>query len=615
MKLGIKGWIAVLATGVLIAACGGGGGGDSGVGSGGTGVVTPSGLATGTVTGFGSVIIDGNRFDDTGATVDVEHDPSSPTAGTSSDVKLGMKVETELTPDDKITHLTVRPELIGKISSVSATGFVAAGQTVTISTDPAAPTVFEGAAKLADLAVGDVVEVHGARDASGAIVATRVEREDPTSATLIRVVGTLASLDTTAKTFKIAALTVDYSTATVLPAGATLTEGQRVAVWSDAALNNAGVLVAKVVRIKNPTAADGAKVRLGGLVSALDTTAVTFKVAGVSVDAKTATFDNGTVADLANGRAVRVEGTWKAGVVVASKVHFVRDEGDGEVDLTGAITDFVSVSSFKLRGVPVDASAATFSGGTADNLANGVIVKIEGAYSGGVVKASSVQFSTTPDGGVRTFPGKIASYDSTTGNFTLTGFDVAMRITDATVFTNADGSAAAKTDFVVGKRILVRGSFTSGVLVASEVKFVPDATMGVKLEGLIYALDTTAQSFTLDSVTVVWSGSTTFVDGAATDLANGVKVEVRGKVVGGKLVASSIEIKRTDLPALGVVKGTITDFVSATNFKVGGQSVTTTATTVFQDGVAGSLANGRVVEVKGVLSGGVITAAVVQFED
>jgi len=614
VKLGIKGWIATLATGIVLAACGGGGGGDSGVGSGGTGVA-PNGFSSGTVTGFGSVIIDGVRFDDSSASIDVERDPSNPTAGTSSDVKLGMKVETELNPNDTIKHLTVAPELIGRITSLSSTGFVAAGQTVVISTDPATPTVFEGATGLADLAVGDIVEVHGARDASGAIVATRVERKDPTSVTLVRVVGIVTALDTTGKTFKIGTLTVDYSAASVLPTTATLTEGQRVAVWSNVAVSDTGVLKAKAVRIKNPSIADGAKVRLGGLVAELDTTNVTFKLAGVSVDAKSAAFEKGTVADLANGRAVRVEGTWSAGKVVASKVKFVRDEGDAEVSLTGAITDFVSISSFKVRGVPVDASTATLSGGTADNLANGVLVKIEGAYEAGVVKASSLTFSTTPDGGKRTFPGKVNSYNATTGNFRLSGFDMIFHVTDTTVYTNANGSAASVADLANGKRILVRGSFSAGVLVVSEVKFVPDAGAGVRLEGLLYALDSAAKTFELNAVAVAWDDATVFENGTASDLANGVKVEVTGTVSGGKVLATKIEIKRSDLPTMAEVRGVITDFVSATDFKVAGQKVTTTDTTVFKDGLVGALANGRIVEVHGTLGAGVLTATVVQFED
>ncbi|WP_374401484.1 DUF5666 domain-containing protein [Niveibacterium sp.] len=618
MKLGIKGWIATLATGIVLAACGGGGGGDSGVGSGGTGVA-PNGFSSGTVTGFGSVIIDGVRFDDSSASIDIERDPSSPTAGTSSDVKLGMKVETELNPNDTIKHLTVAPELIGRITSLSGTGFVAAGQTVVISTDPATPTVFEGASGLSDLAVGDIVEVHGARDASGAIVATRVERKDPTI-TLVRVVGIVSALDSTAKTFTIGTLTVDYSGAVVLPATATLTEGQRVAVWSNVAVSGAGVLKAKAVRIKNPSIADGAKVRLGGLVAELDTTNVTFKLAGVSVDAKSAAFEKGTVADLANGRAVRVEGTWSAGKVVASKVKFVRDEGDAEVSLTGAITDFVSISSFKLRGVPVDASSATFSGGTADNLANGVLVKIEGAYEAGVVKATSLSFSTTPDGGNRTFPGKVNSYNATTGNFRLSGFDMIFHVTDTTVYTNANGSAASVDDLANGKRILVRGSFSAGVLVVSEVKFVPDAGMSVRLEGLLYALDATAKTFELNGVMVSWGDSTAFEfengnPASPSDLKNGVKVEVTGTVSSGKVLATKIEIKRSDLPTIAEVRGAITDFVSATDFKVAGQKVTTTDTTVFKDGLVGALANGRIVEVRGTLNAGLLTATVVQFED
>lgn len=620
MRLGIKGWIAAIATGVLIAACGGGGGGDSGVGSGGTGGTLPGpvdGFGSGTVTGFGSVIIDGVRFDDSSASIQTDRDPSAPSAGTSSDVKLGMKVESELSADDKIKRLTVSPELYGRISALNANGFVAAGQTIVISSDPATPTVFEGASGLADLAVGDLVEVHGARNAQGEIVATRIERKAPSNATLIRVVGTLSDLDTSAKTFKLGGLTVDYTSATLLPAGVTITSGQRVAVWSTTPITNAGVLSAKYVRIKNPTVADGAKVRLGGLVTALDTATSTFRVAGVAVDATSATFEKGTLADLANGRAVRVEGTWKAGVLLASKVRYVIDKGDAGVELSGAITDFVSPASFTVRGVPVDASSAEFSGGKAENLGNGVIVKIEGAYENGVVKASEVKFSTTPDGGVRTFPGKITAYDATSGDFRLSGFEIAMRITDSTVFTNANGSPASKADFANGKRVLVRGSFLAGVLIAKEVKFVPDATVDIKLEGLLYALDSTNKTFIIKGVTVRWNDSTVFDPSttSAADLANGVKVEVRGSKDGDTLLATKIEIKRSDLPAVAEVKGLITDFVSATNFKVGGQAVTTTSSTIYKDGTANSLAAGRSVEVKGTLSGSTISAVVVEFED
>ena len=64
-------WLCCVA---LIASCGGAGE----VGSGGTGAAPAS--AVGTVTGFGSIIVDGAPFDDGNATVQVEDTPDLPAA-------------------------------------------------------------------------------------------------------------------------------------------------------------------------------------------------------------------------------------------------------------------------------------------------------------------------------------------------------------------------------------------------------------------------------------------------------------------------------------------------------------------------------------------------------
>ena len=59
-------WLASALAASLLIACGGGIDLAGGVGSGG------SGLAEGTITGFGSVIVDGTRYDDSAAQVLVE---------------------------------------------------------------------------------------------------------------------------------------------------------------------------------------------------------------------------------------------------------------------------------------------------------------------------------------------------------------------------------------------------------------------------------------------------------------------------------------------------------------------------------------------------------------
>ena len=72
-----------LALGLSMAACGGD---DGGVGSGGTGS-----FASGTITGFGSIIVNGVRYDDSEARV-VD---AAGKVGSSRDLQLGMVVEVD----------------------------------------------------------------------------------------------------------------------------------------------------------------------------------------------------------------------------------------------------------------------------------------------------------------------------------------------------------------------------------------------------------------------------------------------------------------------------------------------------------------------------------------
>jgi hypothetical protein len=73
----------------IIAACGGGSN-SAGVGLGGTGAFNITAYSEGTITGFGSVIVNGSRYDDTLATVRDEDGPRN-----RSDLKLGMVVAVE----------------------------------------------------------------------------------------------------------------------------------------------------------------------------------------------------------------------------------------------------------------------------------------------------------------------------------------------------------------------------------------------------------------------------------------------------------------------------------------------------------------------------------------
>src|SRR6186713_2712930 len=91
---------------LLVPGCGG-------VGSGGTG------MAIGTVNGFGSVIVDGLRYDDS-AVASLRED--APGVETQTQARLGQRAEIRFTDGGVATALMVDATLVGTVSSVSAPG-------------------------------------------------------------------------------------------------------------------------------------------------------------------------------------------------------------------------------------------------------------------------------------------------------------------------------------------------------------------------------------------------------------------------------------------------------------------------------------------------------------
>ena len=187
--------LTVLGSALALAGCGGGGGGTTA--SGGTTAGTGS-SATGAITGFGSIIVGGVRFDDSAASVQ-DDDGASMNSG---DLKLGMVVRIKggKKTDDgtsiraKADSIEVHSELQGPVDSKTATSIVVLGQTVKIS----ATTFFEDGLSLATLTVGAVVEVHGFVDpVNNNLTATRIESK--ANAKVFKLQGTVSALNTATK--------------------------------------------------------------------------------------------------------------------------------------------------------------------------------------------------------------------------------------------------------------------------------------------------------------------------------------------------------------------------------------------------------------------------------
>lgn len=539
---------------VGLAGCGSGGAGiglASGIGSGGTGIVA------GTVTGFGSIIIDGHRYPDTGATYEITGDGNSAVAVSPTVARIGQQVEADIDSSGNATAVHIHPELIGVVSAISplTNAITVAGvRVITNETNPALPiTVYAGYTRFSDIRVNDRVEVYGLpeTDSSGPYVAaSRIELKPNscTGACGVRVTGTLGQLDTTSQTFTLGTLTVSYSGSTlVTPSGQSLANGERVSVYSSTPLIGTS-LSATAIAIRTMTAATG-YLRLSGAISNYAGNA-SFSVAGTTVNAASATLTPGSLV-LANGVIVVVAGSFDPNTnqLVATSVTGY-SSGSIPVELHGTITNFVSIANFRVRGTLVDASAATISGGTTADLQNNAYVEISGTISNNVVSASTVAFASESDGSVDDLTGVVSGYTSPTQPFSITldnrGTTV-QAILAATPFYIGGTSA----DLGDGKYVTVDASLVNGQWVVNTVTFMlgtppagdgsPASGGGTEVEGIAGNVNLGASTFSLNGVTVNFSGITPTGGGT---LANGISVQVYGTFSGSTLSASGVKIEQ-----------------------------------------------------------------------
>ncbi|MDH5541071.1 MAG: DUF5666 domain-containing protein [Rhizobacter sp.] len=351
-------WLAL-----ALAACGGG------VDSGGTGAT--SSYASGSITGFGSVIVNGVRFDDSTAAV---RDEDGTLRG-RDELRLGMSTEvrgsaigTDATGASVsiARSITFGSEILGPVESVDAAAksMVALGQTIVIN----AATVFDAATLaggLVAIAPGDIVEVHALIDAStGRYTATRVERKGAVSAYRLR--GVVSQLDSAARSFNIGTERFSYAAYAGSPP-ATLANGSYVRLRLQTS-RSAGLWSVLAFKDGTPSPQDMDEVRIDGVINTF-TSATLFSVDGVAVNAA------GIVppAGLALGARVEVEGSSSAGILVASKLKLkTPDEVENQdFELRGTISALDAAGlNFVLRGVTVVYSLTTteFRDGTIADL-------------------------------------------------------------------------------------------------------------------------------------------------------------------------------------------------------------------------------------------------------
>ena len=329
----------------VVAGCGGGG--DGGVGTGGTGT-----YVLGTISGFGSIIVNGVRFDDNAASVlDDDDAPRSRDA-----LKLGMRVaiDSDAIRSDAAgrsataSRIRVVSELAGPVSAVdTAAGTLALlGQTVRVGPLTVFDESLSGA--LAGVGVGRSIEVFGVYDAaSGRYDATRIALRDAAAAWHLR--GPVAALDGARQTLRIGTLSFDYGSAVNRPAGLAVGDTVRVTVRQFLGPFGGWQITAFGSGLRAPGDRDEAELegRVGSFASASR-----FSVNAVPVDASAARFPDGS-AGLRDGARVEVRGALRGGVLQATEVRIESEDDELQrgFELRGAIESVdAAARTFRLRG-------------------------------------------------------------------------------------------------------------------------------------------------------------------------------------------------------------------------------------------------------------------------
>lgn len=538
-------WLSAAGLILILAACGGGSStvASNGVGTGGTGV------SSGTVTGFGSVILDGDAYDSAAPDylAGTDTDEAAPAAALA--VGLGAQVTMHLDAQGRPIRALVDPELDGAVTRIDTSlgTFVVQGVTVVVNSNPAAGpvTVFSGLTGLdptgsGPMTVGMQVQVHGVFgvDGGGAgyIQATRVRQLASTNP-VSRVSGRVTRIDSTS--FDLAGQTFSLAGMTVQPAGASLAVGTYATVWT----STAPTAPPPAVRVHGVQTASGSA-RIAGLVYHLSGTR--FEVSGAEVDASAPALA-ATLAGLTNGRYVTVHGTIAGGVVVADAIT-PASAAPVQVELKGTITHYVSASNFSVRGVVVDASSAVFApqGSSAAALGDGVYVEITGQASGNLVTASTVQVTgSSPEGGIVDIQGTVSGYDAGSGSFTLNwtrdGVSVTSSVTLAANVAFVNGSASGLGD---GVTVEIEGATGSGgAISAYSVRYPGVVASGSEneVQGTVYSYTGSSAgtpSFVVNGVVIQQNGVTP----SGGTLADGVDVDVTFTSSGGVNLATAISI-------------------------------------------------------------------------
>lgn len=296
---------------LLLTACGGG--------ETGTGATAGRDVSVGAITAFGSVWVNGVRFDTSGTVIEREG-----MSVTQDALGLGMVVEVRgrINADGSsgvADSIIAEDVLRGPVDMVQdQSSLMVLGQEVQVS--PLTELENFSTATILELAGGDLVEVSGYVRQEGVIAATRIRRI--TIATQYRLTGYVTGFDADGKRFHIGQTSISYDGADMSGMHDRQPDAVHMVRVRGIIEAGTGTFVAASVEAADILEEDADHLQLEGYVSSF-TSQSDFAVNGVTVRTSVQTrYQGGVAADVSVGRKLEVEGSLSKGILYASLIEF-----------------------------------------------------------------------------------------------------------------------------------------------------------------------------------------------------------------------------------------------------------------------------------------------------
>ena len=431
-------------------------------------------ISSGTITGFGSVYVNGVKFETNNSSFDIEG-----AQGSQEQLAIGMVVQVNgvINPDGitgTATSIVFDDDLQGPVANyaLSADGLTATFSIMGINVQIDSKTTYfdpdNGGIAIDTIKNGNIVELSGFFDGNGTLIASRIESKTDLDDENVELKGTITNLGDSS--FKLRNITVEFNNDTLkdLPNG--LANQMQVEVKGRF---NGSIIIATEIESEAFEYDDLSQFEVEGFITNFSDSNNQFTVNGITVEFnRTTTQINPSMMQLANNLQIEVEGQLINGVLIATEIKL----RGGEVEISAPIKD-IDIANKRFEIEPVSGQPIIIQTGTEtqfeNDLQNSYSVQITDLNVGDFVEIEGYQNSESNERSLFASEVKITDPEEievqgfvksmTLSTITIMG--ISFDTTAAPSFESDDSNIASLDDLRdkvnAGERILVKVELSS----------------------------------------------------------------------------------------------------------------------------------------------------------